>query len=739
MSGERALHSISIMPDFLSLSFKANSYAWPVFFIAAFIPLAGFYIFNQNRKSSPNRTFFFLCLAIFFWMIGQAGVFCATKETQAISIYRTVAFLGVSWIGTLVYYFSVVWLGIEAKSRLQVRLGWAGSILFYVMGLFSSWSFPGVREYYWGYYPIYGPVNWAFLTFFFFYFFAAFFNFLNALKTETNRQRIAQIQLINLAFIISFFSSLDYLPKLISFSLYPLGFLYVFVWIMIVAYAIIKYHAMDIETVIHKTAMWAATLAVALIPFIAFVYLTHGYMKDLDRVSATAFFSLFAILFYFYFRRVKPLLDKLFQKRRSDLSGEFQRFSRDMIFLTDLRSLLQRFARLLRRSLYARDLSIYVLDEPHNQYVPVIAKRVRHLKPFQKDQAFLLWLSKEARVSGLEKLKQNPENEKMVQEINTFFESLKAMVLMPLMVGEKLIGFVSLGKRMNLQKYKHDDIQFLTQLAVPVSIALSNTMQYEKVHQMSEELQAWNRELESRVEARTRELRETQEQLIQAEKMATLGILAGGVAHEINNPLTAVLTNAQILKMSVNEDDKESLDMIEEGAKRCQIIVQKLLNYSRSATVEAPNQKTDLNRAIKNTVAMLVYQLNQDNIEVEFHSDDLPPILAVQNEIEQVFTNLIVNARDAIAKTARGRGKICIRTFTHGRMACAEVKDDGCGMAKETMNKMFDPFFTTKDVGEGTGLGLSVTHGIIKHHNGEVFVQSELGKGTTVTVSFPIA
>ncbi len=724
------------MPDLFDLSFRSNSYAWPVFFIAAFIPLAGIYIYKQNYKSASNRAFFFLCIAIFFWMIGQAGVFCATKEAQAIALYRTVAFLGVSWIGTLVYYFSVVWLGLSEKSRLQVRLGFIGSVVFYAAGLFSSWSFPGVRTYYWGYYPIYGPLNWLFLCFFFFYFFAAFFNFVKALKTETNRQRIAQIQLINIAFIISFFSSLDYVPKLISFSLYPLGFLYVFVWIMIVAYAIIKYHAMDIETVIHKTAMWAATLAVALVPFVAVIFFTHERMRNLGHVTASILFSFFAILFYFYFSKVKPLLDKFFQKRRSDLSSEFERFSRDMVFLTDLRSLLQRFARLLRRSLYARDLSIYLFDEEHDQYVPVIAKRIRNLKPIPNSQVFLLWLSKEARVAGLQKLKQNPENEKMLVEINAFFESLRAMVMMPLMVGDRMIGFVSLGKRMNLQKYKHDDIQFLTQLAVPVSIALSNTMQYEKVQEMTEELLKWNEDLEKRVEERTRELRETQEQLIQAEKMATLGILAGGVAHEINNPLTAVLTNAQILKMGANPDDVESLGMIEEGAKRCQIIVQKLLNYSRTAITEVSGQKTDLNKAIKNTIAMLAYQIKQENVEIEFHSEELPPVAAVQNEIEQVFTNLIVNARDAIAETGRKDGKIQIRTFVQNKKVCAEVRDNGCGISKEIVGKIFDPFFTTKDVGEGTGLGLSVTQGIITRYSGEITVQSETGKGAAFTIAF---
>lgn len=724
------------MPDFFNSAFYSNPYAWPVFFIAGFIPLTGFYIFNQNRASRANQAFFFLCIAIFFWMIGQAGVFCVRRELDAVWFYRAVAFLGVSWIGTLVYYFSVVWLGLEEQSRGRVHIAFSGSILFYVLSLLSPWCVPGVRTYYWGYYPIYGPLNWVFLVFFFFYFFHAFYNFVKALSQEKNRQRLAQIQLISVAFVISFFSSLDYVPKLIYFALFPMGFLFVFTWIMIVAYAIIKYRAMDIETVIHKTIMWLVTLAVALLPFVAIIYFTHNYMRDMSQASAAVFFSLFTILFYFYFVRVKPWLDKLFQRRLSNLREELQRFSNDLVFLTDLRNLLRRFVRLVRRSVYVRDLSVYLLDEQNNQYIPVIAKRIRHLKPISKNQAFLLWLTGSAKVAALHKLKQNPENEAMMTEINTFFEMLKASVILPFVVGDRLLGFAALGKRMNLQSYKHDEIQFLTQISVPISIALSNTMQFEKVQQMSEELKEWNRELENRVDERTRQLRETQEQLIQAEKMATLGILAGGVAHEINNPLTAVLTNAQILKMSANPDDAESLDMIEEGAKRCQIIVQKLLNYSRTAPTETAGQKADINRAIKNTISMLAYQIKQENVEIEFHSEDLPMISAVQNEIEQVFTNLIMNARDAIAVRGAKDGKIQIRTYLKDKKVCAEVRDNGCGMSKETMNKIFDPFFTTKDVGEGTGLGLSVTQGIIKHCHAEIDVASEIDKGSTFIISF---
>ncbi len=727
-------------------SFYLNPYAAPLLPVGLISLLTGAYIFAQNRRSLTNISFALVCVCVMFWFSGLTLVYSTHDEHLALSFYRIITFLGVTVISPGVYFFSVSWLGMYERKRISVWAGLGGGLLFYIVGLFSNHSFMGVHHYTFGFYPKYGPINAAFLVFFFIYFIAAFYIFISAYFREKNSERKAQIRLISGAFLVCYVGATDYIPKFIYFNFYPLGFATTFFWIIVVAYAIIRYKAMDIETVIHKTLMWMATVSVALAPFIGFVFWTHEKARILSPVIAALVFSVFMLIFYFYLQLVLPRLDNLFQRRRSDLRSELEKFSKELVYLTDLRSLLQRFARLLRRSLYVKEMVIYLFDEKNDQYVPVIAKRIRGFKPIPKDQVFLLWLSKEARVSGLQKLRQNPENETMLSEINSFFEQLHASVMMPLIVGDKLIGFVALGKRMNLRSYKHDEIQFLTQVAVPVSIALSNSMQFEKVHGMTEELQKWNRDLEARVEKRTRELRETQEQLIQAEKMATLGILAGGVAHEINNPLTAVLTNAQILKMSVNADDAESLGMIEEGAKRCQVIVQKLLNYSRTAVTGTSGQKTDLNKAIKNTVAMLAYQIKQENIEIEFQSEELPPVLAVQNEIEQVFTNLIVNARDAIMKSvqmgclpAGRRGKIQIHTFLKGKKICAEVSDNGCGIPKEIIGKIFDPFFTTKDVGEGTGLGLSVSHGIITRYGGEISVQSEDSKGATFTISFPIA
>lgn len=251
-----------------------------------------------------------------------------------------------------------------------------------------------------------------------------------------------------------------------------------------------------------------------------------------------------------------------------------------------------------------------------------------------------------------------------------------------------------------------------------------------------EELENLNLNLEKKVEERTRQLKEAQEQLIQSAKMATIGTLAGGVAHEINNPLGAILTNTQMLLREVEDPDKrESLELIEEGTRRCRDIVTALLKYSRKPEVDE-FKPLNLNDIIDDACNLLQSQLSKENIKIERELSEIPSISGNANELPQVFTNLILNARDAI-KRVKGRGKITFRTYGENEVVVVEVTDDGCGIIDENINKIFDPFFTTKDVGEGTGLGLSIAYRIIEKHNGEIKASSNVGEGTTFIIRFP--
>ncbi len=251
-----------------------------------------------------------------------------------------------------------------------------------------------------------------------------------------------------------------------------------------------------------------------------------------------------------------------------------------------------------------------------------------------------------------------------------------------------------------------------------------------------EELEKMNKHLEELVEERTRELRETQKQLIRSAKMAAIGTMAAGIAHEINNPLGIILVNTQMLKESIRDEAKRKmLETIEKAVKRCKELTQSLLKYSRGQSV-GEFKLVDVNEIMEETCRMLSPYFKKYGIEVTAKYGKLPKIMGCREELQQVFTNLLLNAVDAIKKVKR-KGKIEITTCFDGKNVKISVKDNGCGIPKENIEKIFDPFFTTKKVGEGTGLGLYISLKIIENHNGTISVSSEEGKGTEFLITIP--
>jgi len=208
------------------------------------------------------------------------------------------------------------------------------------------------------------------------------------------------------------------------------------------------------------------------------------------------------------------------------------------------------------------------------------------------------------------------------------------------------------------------------------------------------------------------ELQNTQDELLRAEKLTSLGQLAASIAHEINNPLTGVLVYTQLLSVG-----------------RCSRIIRNLLDFARQT--EPMLRLVDVNRVIEQVLAMVGHQAQLQNVEIvkEF-SPSLPKVIADFDQLQQVFTNLTLNAIQAMSEG----GKLTLRTSVENSQVRVDVQDTGCGISKDNLSKLFTPFFTTKAKGKGVGLGLAVVHGIIERHKGVIKVQSEVGKGTTFTV-----
>jgi len=242
----------------------------------------------------------------------------------------------------------------------------------------------------------------------------------------------------------------------------------------------------------------------------------------------------------------------------------------------------------------------------------------------------------------------------------------------------------------------------------------------------------------SSLKERNERLKEyTQQQIMKSERLATLGQLAAGVAHEINNPLGAILmySHLSLEEMGAEDDHRKNLEKVVAEATRCKNIVRGLLDFARQSV---PNvEESDVNDLLRRTLSLLQNQALFQNIKITPSlSPSLPKAMMDSSQIQQVFTNIIFNAAEAMA----GEGELFVasRTAPGGESIEIEFTDTGCGIPRENLEKIFDPFFTTKEVGRGTGLGLAVSYGIIARHKGAIEVKSEPGKGTTFIVRLPL-
>lgn len=257
------------------------------------------------------------------------------------------------------------------------------------------------------------------------------------------------------------------------------------------------------------------------------------------------------------------------------------------------------------------------------------------------------------------------------------------------------------------------------------------------------EVTAWAKTLEARVEQKSRELKRAHEQVVQIEKMASIGKMAAVVAHEINNPLSGILTYAKLLRRWLSGQPKDpkrdemigSLELIESESRRCGEIVKNLLMFARAAPMNLA--WTDLNKVIEQCVRLVAHQLEMKSIQLqEDLPADLPQVHCDAAQIEQLLLALVINAIEAMPHG----GNLWLRTSASsaGDSVQIEVRDDGVGIPQEILPELFEPFKTTKEGGHSAGLGLAVSRSIVERHHGRIDVVSQLGRGTTFTVVLPI-
>jgi len=253
---------------------------------------------------------------------------------------------------------------------------------------------------------------------------------------------------------------------------------------------------------------------------------------------------------------------------------------------------------------------------------------------------------------------------------------------------------------------------------------------------------AWTRTLEDRVEQKTRELKRAHEHALHNEKMASIGKMAAVLAHEINNPLSGILTYSKLLRRWLDRDDDgrshhqeicDSLDLIASESRRCGDLVKNLLTLSRETPLNL--QMTDLNQVVQRSVHLVQHQLDLAGVQLQLDLDQaLPPVQCDASQIEQVLLALLVNAMQAMPQ-AGGNIWLATSSSEQDHKVCITVRDDGPGISAEILPRIFEPFLTTKE--SGVGLGLAISRSILERHGGSIEAQSDAGRGTTFTLTLP--
>jgi signal transduction histidine kinase len=291
----------------------------------------------------------------------------------------------------------------------------------------------------------------------------------------------------------------------------------------------------------------------------------------------------------------------------------------------------------------------------------------------------------------------------------------------PLGVRGRIKGVINISDKAGKKEFEERDLELVSILGSQAAIAIENASLYGELEEKISTLEKMNREL-----------KETQEQLIRSAKLASMGELAAGVAHEIDNPLSVISGNIQLLlnKIEKGDSSREELGIIQRASERCGKIVESLLEYSRISQYKV--EPLNVNELIEETLSLVEYQTSLQNIDIKKHLDpQLPQVKADADRIRQVFLNLLLNAKDAMSQG----GELTLTTKKEGKFVEIEFKDTGCGIPEEDIPKLFNPFFSTKE--KGTGLGLSVSQRIMENHRGDIRVRGKLGEGSVFTVVLP--
>ena len=703
---------IFLIGIYLAITVNFHSLPW---LIATVINLLlAIFVYLKDRRNPLNITFAISSILIASWTFDVFG-FHIIKDSVFVKHWSLIMRLGTIFIPSTLFHFMMILSKSISKRKNMIYISYMISILFSILNFTPYFENEMIKRE-WAYFPKFSGLLYKILiiNFIFWVFLGLAYVYNRYKKSESSHEK-NQLGYFFLATASA--AILCILPQIlygIGVKIYPIGGLGNIFYTGIIAYAIVQHQLMDITIIVRRGILYTTLTFVVVGTYSLIVGSFTGLFSIFNIAEdhsilmlINGFAGLFiALIFLPIKNKIQNTVDKLFFKDRYDYIETLKNLSNDLTTIFDLDKLLRTLLTRLMDTMHIERGYVMVYDSEKDSYIVRFSKGMEHEKinkiNFNKKDKLLHHLEKNKTILIIDDKENNFEE----------LKSHKVNICIPLMIYDKLVGILNLGNKLSEDIYTSEDLRLLTTIANQAAIAIENA-------QLS------------------MNMRVIEKNLMHSDKLAALGTLASSVTHEIKNPLASVKIFCQLVSLKY-EDSKfrdKFNNIVPNEIERIENIVDQLLNFAKSSTLEY--NKLNVNSIIDNLLDLIQYEAYKYNINISKQFEvDIPLIMADQEQLKQVFMNIILNAIQAMPNG----GNLDIWTDSNvikgTEYVSIIVKDTGVGISEEFMGKVFEPFNTTKP--NGTGLGLTIVHRIIKDHNGKIEINSELNKGTTVAVYIPV-
>ena len=695
-------------------------------------------VISRNNKSPLNITFFCFASSVAFWSLFYF-LWQATNNRDIALRWCRWLMVGAIFIPSTFFHFSIELINSFQKYYRLILLNYFISIIFIIFNLTNLLVKDVVSRLGFVYWPIAGEAYLLYLIFFLGVVLYAHILMFKRYKSLSGIKKI-QTRYVFLGTTIGFLGGVTNYPLWFNIEILPVGNILVSVYVFLVAIAIIKYRLMDIKVVLTRATIFifVYSLVLGLPIWIGLRY--FGVGKWLLPTILMGFFATIGPFLYLYIQ--KRAEDRLLQEQRS-YQATLRQASAGMGRIKDLEKLLNMIVYVLTRTIRLEHSVIYVYDEVKKEFRLGAFKHrrssVNFLKKIPESSSLIVYLNKNHAPVIFEEIKQRAQDyhDNQLLSVENAMNGIESTLVVPIYIEKRLTAFVGMGKKESGKSYTEDDLGVFSILANQAALAIENAKFYE-------------------------DMKVTQQQLFQAEKMATIGTMADGLSHQINNRFHALgfiagdaLDTIKLNKnIEMSDKIKEIIGDLERAFVRVQEnvvqggeVVQGLLKYTRKG--EEGFLPVDVDAVVSSAYEMVQFKIKnyQMSLVRNYDKDLLPRVKGNSTQLQEVFFNLIDNGYDAMMqrknelKDPNYHAILTINVEIQGDHLLMIFEDNGMGVKEEDVQKLFTPFFTTKlSSKKGTGLGLYVIRKIIEeNHKGKVEFESKYMIGTQMKILLPIA